>query len=344
MSLSSKLKLPVDLLGVAGRASSFRDNQILGAPNLNRRGLHVRRIKLAETMADNRRRRLKHLVSKQQADQYADLGYIHVENALPDDLFQHLSQKVETTRFAAREMKQGAAVTRFITLSPGVLQRAPYLKSVINGPLFQGLMRFVGAKNADPLVTLHTVLTDPEMGAPDPQTTYHSDTFHSTSKGWLFLRDVAVEDGPFSYIPGSHRLTPERVEWEYEQSIHAAAHQNHLHARGSFRASERDLSAMGFAPYVQFPVKANTLIVADTHGFHARRPSTRPSTRLALYGSLRAHPFSPLAGPDLFDLPGLRNRKAQMLDWYRAAAARLSGRPESQPYVGDLLPGDPPIR
>ncbi|MGB0508174.1 MAG: phytanoyl-CoA dioxygenase family protein [Pikeienuella sp.] len=344
MTIISKLKLPIHALAIAGSSSSFRNNPVLGSPNLNRRGLHVKRIKMAERMADSRRRRLARLVSKEHAEQYVEQGFVRIENVLPDDLFQQLSEEVETTRFAAREMKQGNAVTRFITLSPPVLRRTPNLKSFINGPLFQGVMRYVGSKNADPLVTLHTVLTTPGKGAPDPQTAYHSDTFHSTSKGWLFLRDVAVEDGPFSYIPGSHRLTSERLEWEYEQSINAADHKNSLHARGSFRASEDELASMGFPPFVQFPVKANSLVIADTHGFHARRPSSRPSVRLALYGSLRAHPFSPLTGPDVFDLPGLRNRKAQMLDWYRFANAKVTGRRESQPLVGELLPGDPSVR
>ena len=93
-----------------------------------------------------------------------------------------------------------------------------------------------------------------------------------------------------------------------------------------------------------FPVKANTMVVADTHGFHARQPSLRPSTRLALYGSLRVNPFNPFAGPDMMDLPGLRGRKAEILDIYRGLEARLGGKPESQPLVGELRADDPPVR
>jgi hypothetical protein len=33
-------------------------------------------------------------------------------------------------------------------------------------------------------------------------------------KAWLFLDDVALEDGPFADVAGSHRLTPARLAWE----------------------------------------------------------------------------------------------------------------------------------
>lgn len=101
---------------------------------------------------------------------------------------------------------------------------------------------------------------------------------------------------------------------------------------------------MGYPPFVAFPVPENSLVVADTHGFHARRPSLRPATRLAVYGSLWTNPFAPLAGPDLFDLPALKNRKLQMLDWTRWAESRLTGRKERQPVVSRLKPADPPVR
>ena len=34
----------------------------------------------------------------------------------------------------------------------------------------------------------------------------HRDTFFRALKFWFFLRPVQREDGPFEYVPGSHRL------------------------------------------------------------------------------------------------------------------------------------------
>ena len=45
---------------------------------------------------------------------------------------------------------------------------------------------------------------------PDPQTDLHIDTFHPTVKAFYFLTDVADDEGPFVYVPGSHRLTDAR--------------------------------------------------------------------------------------------------------------------------------------
>lgn len=344
MKISQVAKLPMDALMVASGAKSFRHNALIGSPYLNKKGLHVGRVKFADRLASFRRRRLQHLVSEPMRKEFAEQGYVSVVDALPDELFAKVSSEVETTRFPAREMKQGNTVTRFITLSPEVLHRAPNLRKAVRFGAFQGLIRYVGSSNTDPLVTLHTVITDPGKGRPDPQTTFHSDTFHPTAKGWLFLRDVEEAEGPFSYVPGSHRMTPSRLEWEYEQSLSAREHNNPHHSGGSFRASYEDLQAMGYPDSVSFPVKANTLVVADTHGFHARRPSTKPSTRLALYASLRVNPFNPLVGPDVMDFPGLRGRKAQMLDIYRSAEARITGKPESQPLVGEVLAASPAVR
>src|SRR5260370_14830925 len=73
------------------------------------------------------------------------------------------------------------------------------------------------------MVYIQTILSQAAQGLPDPQTDLHTDTFHPTVKAWLFLTDVEPDAMPFVYVPGSHRLTPERLEWERHMSI-AASH------------------------------------------------------------------------------------------------------------------------
>ena len=275
MRIRSALKLPFDTLAVASGAKSFRHNAVLGSPYLNRKGLHLWRVRTADSLARARRNRLTHLIPDNQINEFEEQGFIRIDNVLPDDHFARLSEEIETTPFPAREMKQGNAVTRFITLSPEILQKVPALAEAVRSDAFQNTVRYIGASNTDPLVTLHTVLTDPGKGKPDPQTLFHSDTFHPTAKAWLFLRDVEEADGPFSFVPGSHRMTEGRLEWEYAQSVTATENRNPHHSGGSFRATKTELAAMGYPEAVAFPVRANTLVVADTHGFHARRPSAR---------------------------------------------------------------------
>lgn len=341
--MRSKFLLPFHLAALASGAKSFRDNPLIGSERLNAWGLHTARLKLAERMARAKRRRLAHLLEPEHLRSFERDGFVAVPGLLPDPDFKALLAEVEQTEFEAREMKQGRTVTRFITLSPGTLHSLPYLRSLVRHPLFQGLLRYGACWNGDPLVTLHTVLP-PGPDADDPQSVLHTDTFHACAKGWFFLRDVEMEDGPFSYVPGSHYASPQRLAWERRQSLAAARSDNPYHARGSFRVSVEEVRDMGYADPLPLTVPANTLVVADTHGFHARVPSQRPAVRLAVYGSLRRNPFIPWSGGDLLDLPGLRGRRAQLLDLRRDLVSRLGGRPDGQPVVGYLHPTDPPRR
>ncbi|MBA5777789.1 phytanoyl-CoA dioxygenase family protein [Stappia sp. F7233] len=344
MRLFDALIAPFWIAQLATGAKSFCDNPFIGSQRLNRMGLHRRRILLAEKMAGHRRRRLSHLVATDDAEAFARDGFIVRENALPSDVFARLRDEVESGIFRATEMKQGNAVTRFIPLSPGVLAHKKELAAFVGGPLFQGGLRYVASTNGDPITYLHTVLTEPRKGRPDPQTAFHSDTFHATAKAWLFLRDVEEADGPFVYVPGSHRLTSGRLAWEQAQAEDASANPDRLHARGSFRAGPGEIEAMGYSAPRSFAVPANTLVIADTHGFHARGKSLRPSTRVAIYGSLRRNPFLPWCGLDPLMLPGLRGRQAELYEALQAARARLQKRQPPLVDVGEVRPGDPARR
>ncbi len=140
----------------------------------------------------------------------------------------------------------------------------------------------------------------------DPQMVLHQDTFHSTAKAWFFLEDVADDGCPFSYVPGSHKLTAKRLGWEYEQSLNARKHPMVYHARGSFRATLDDIERLDLPPPKRFAVSANTLVVADTYGFHARSPAKKAAFRVEIYASLRRNPFLPWVGLDFFSLPFVR--------------------------------------
>jgi hypothetical protein len=316
-------------------AKSFVDNPLIGSAWLNRHGLHVGRMRLAERMAESRRRRLRHLVDPADADTFACDGIVIRHEVLPPERFARLRDALADRRLPAHEMRQGGTVTRFVTLNPALLGSLPELDAVARGPLLQGLMRYVAATDADPLLYLNAVFATPETASHDPQTVLHSDTFHAAAKAWFFLEDVGPDDGPFTYVPGSHRLTPGRAAWERAQSIAARNHPVRVHARGSLRATVEEIGDMGYAPPTICTVPANTLVVADTHGFHARGRPSAAAARPALYASLRRNPFLPWTGLDVASLPGLRWRKAQAWDGIRATAARHFERPDGQPHVGD---------
>ena len=170
-------------------------------------------------------------------------------------------------------------------------------------------IRSASSRGGRPTSFLQTVLADPSIAGRDPQTDLHTDTFHSTAKAWLFLRDVGEDDGPVCYVPGSHKLTSERLNWQHNCALSAMNDPRAHQASGSFRIRGSELQALGLPPAKRLVVKANTLLVADTFGFHGRAQSEKSTVRIELRWHMRRNPFLPWTGLDVKALPGLKERE-----------------------------------
>lgn len=318
------LRIPVWLAALGTGAKSFTANPIIGSRRLNRRGLHVARVRLAAAMADWRRRRLAKAVSAEDRAAFARDGYVLKENFLPPELFEALRQEVYEPQWPVREMRQGSAVTRRVPLDPAALRAGhPTLARLARDPAIIGLIRYVAGCGGQPIFSLQAIFAGADHRGADPQAELHSDTFQSTAKAWLFLHDVGPDDGPFAYVPGSHRRNKPRLTWEGAQSVQAAQHPVPYHARGSFRVGPDELRQMGLPAPQRMTVKANTLVVADTSGFHGRTASLRPTCRVELYATLRRNPFLPWVGLDPLSLPYLRNRAGSLSIKALEAAKRV---------------------
>lgn len=336
------VKMPLWVAELATGAKSFVGNPIIGNPTLNRWGLHEKRVQFAERMANFRRHQMTHLVDTKDAEAFARDGFVIRQNLLSPDIFERLKREIEGNEFAAQEMLQGHTITRFTPITRAMLSEIKELNELVSGPMFQGLLRYVASRNADPIAFIHTVFAEPDRGPRDPQTVFHSDTFHATAKCWYFLTDVPEDGGPFTYVPGSHKMTAKRLAWERQNAINARSQGVNMSSLGSFRITDAELGELGYREPVRIAVPANTLVVADTHGFHARSASKKPTVRLGIYGSLRRNPFVPWAGLDPFSIPGLSGRQAEFHDAINNWKTK-TGRPTGQPPVGCVKPLDPPV-
>src|SRR5262249_46629329 len=157
------------------------------------------------------------------------------ESFLPPAQFEALKEQVATNRHLGREKNEGDSRIRKIRVTSQVLTAMPALRTLVESPEWRGLLRYVGAIDAEPGVFVQAIFRHAVEGPPDPQTLLHADTFHPTVKAWLFLTDVAADAGPFTYVPGSHRLTRARLEWEKEASLRAADAPEEDTREGSFR-------------------------------------------------------------------------------------------------------------
>ncbi|MEZ5320632.1 MAG: hypothetical protein R2698_00815 [Microthrixaceae bacterium] len=117
----------------------------------------------------------------------------------------------------------------------------------------------------------------------DDQSHVHVDTFHPTHKVWLYLTDVEPDDGTLTYYPRSHRLSVAGLSGVYRDSIHPVA-------EASRRVPPREIARRGLDPR-HFTARANTMVMADTSGYHARRQGRPGGSRLALHMEFRPDPF-----------------------------------------------------
>jgi hypothetical protein len=294
-------------------AKSFERNPLIGSRRLNEHGLHAARVRLAYRLAARRRARLAGLVSAEDRAAFARDGFVVRRNFLPPREFAALLAEVAAYRGLLREMAEGDTLMRKIPLDRRALAALPALKAVLRSPEWQGLVRYVGSRDAAPVVWVQSLLRHACDGPADPQTFLHADTFHPTVKAWLFLTDVAADAGPFTYVPGSHLLTPARLAWERRMSLAAREAPDADTRAGSFRLDPAELAALGLPPPRAFAVPANTLVAADTFGFHARGPSLSPSMRVEVWAYGRRSPFPSLAPLVPWTTTGLARRS--MLGW-----------------------------
>ncbi len=287
---TSTLLAPAQLLT---GAKSFEGNPVIGSHWLNQQGLHVGRVQLAHRLAEKRRDRLAPAVRPEDRSAFARDGYVVRRDFLPAADFAALLGELRGFQADLRERFEGDSVLRKTTVTPDVLARLPAVAKLLATPEWNALIRYVGARDAAPVVHLQSILQHVRAGPRDPQTYTHADTFHPTVKAWLYLTDVAEDAGPLTYVPGSHRLTPARLDWERRMSLHARHAEDEDTRQGSFRINAAGLAELGLPPARPLAVPANTLIVADTFGFHARGRSLRPSLRVEVWAFGRRNPFLP---------------------------------------------------
>ncbi len=330
--------MPVWVLQLATTAKSFLDHPLIGSNRLNRMGLHRARVKIADGLCRWRRRRLARHVPREWREAFDRDGFVAIENVIAPEDFPALRDALLDAEWDAREMRQGDAITRRIAIDPAMLEAVPQLRHLLSRQDINALFHYVAGFRTRPLHYIQTIVSKSAGEEPDPQETVHADSFHSSMKAWLFLRPVAVEDGPFTYVRGSHRFTSERIKWEYQRSLLDPASIDRLSARGSPRIDDAGLAAIGFAPAEPLAVVENTLVVADTAGFHARGPAQRPGERVEIWSYARRNPFLPWLGGDLLSLPGIAERRIGWLWALRDRFEKQIGQPWTP--VGKRRPVD----
>lgn len=312
-TIAKLLMAPVWAAQLLTGAKSFLDNPLIGSRQLNARGLHVARVRLAARLCAWRRGRLASKVRPEWRAAFDRDGFVVIPDIVPPAQFPALRAALLAYEGPAREMRQGDAITRRLAIDPAMLAAIPALRALLAREDVVALFHYVAGFRTTPLHYIQTIVSHFEGNEPDPQETLHADSFHASLKAWLFLNPVTEDEGPFTYVRGSHRFTPERLDWERRRALADPHATDRLSARGSPRVSAEDLAAMKLAGAEALAVPSNTLVVADTLGFHARGASARPGERVEIWSYARRNPFLPWLGGDLLSLPGVAERRVNWL-------------------------------
>jgi hypothetical protein len=332
------LRAPFWALQLLTGAKSFRDNRLIGSRWLNRLGLHAARVRATAGLARWRRSRLARHVPDAWREIFERDGFVVIDDFLPAAEFGSLAQGVLEYSGPARESVQGNAVTRRLAIDKAMLSAVPELRRLLAHRGRRALLHYVASFRVEPMHYVQTIITHCGTGD-DPQEALHADAFHSSLKAWFFLRDLGEDEAPFMYVPGSHRLTPERLDWERARSMVAADAPDYMSARGSPRIESAELAALGLPQARAIASRANRLVVADTFGFHARGGSVRPIERVEIWSYTRRNPFLPWLGGDLLSLPWLAERRVPWLWSMQDRFPRLLSRAFQKVGIGGPMRG-----
>ena len=300
--LTTILRLPLSVLEIFTSQKSFKKNPVIGSRLLNALGLHVFRLLLSRASFSLRRVFLRLGVPKEHRDAFARDGIIVVPDFVSPEDLSKIYQEIETAEgLEVRCLTEGTTNIYRVEMNGVMSPKLPTLANVLSGSLYRGLMRYVaGTRYLPPMMLERMAFSDDgqEAGIVDPQQTAHIDTFQSTMKSWLFLKDVDDDDGPFHFSFGSHAITGKRLAWEWRRSQEARGLNDGHSEHGSFRVDPEDYEPMGIEAPRPLKVKAGTLVVANTHGVHFRGAGKSGHERLEVFAPIRVSAFVPI--PTIF--------------------------------------------
>jgi len=122
----------------------------------------------------------------------------------------------------------------------------------------------------------------------DQNSKWHTDSFHDTHKGWLYLTDVKKENGPFNYIVGSNKFSFRRMIWEYSNSIQSFLDKSL--SWGFLNDKLSDKYECG-TKKIEVTCKENSFLIANTHGYHRRGDAELNQIRDGFAFYTRENPF-----------------------------------------------------
>jgi hypothetical protein len=205
------------------------------------------------------------------------------------DAFRALMASDEIAKKAKFKKPEAVDITN-ARLTRDLLTSYPALRPIFDSPQISNAVGYLSGKKNVPVSEIVLELIRHREGEVDADTAVHTDTFFSNQNAWYFVDDCPLESGPFVYGIGSHRITLRRLLFQYLASLRSMRGE-----AGSARLTAGFKKLMNVDPR-PIPVKANTLIISNNFGFHARGAGVPGTHRAAFKLSMKETPFSRIGG------------------------------------------------
>ena len=269
-------------------ARIFSGDKTIPNPILNRLGIQVLRMLAARAMY----RILPASIDERVESYVKEIkreGIIMIHDFLPSDAFEAVRQEYKRIAdnptswnvFARGCNTQQLAFIN--SLDPAIIPNASTY--FFKNPIIHGIF---SAMEKSALQDLRVTMAFERLiqgsdGKHDPETKFNSDIFFNTHKAWLYLDDVTPEHGPLAYVKRSHIHSPRQLIAVYKDSCKKN--------EGSRRIPAEEIARRGLVETLCVCPK-NTLVVANTFGYHRRVQGKAPMERIAAQIAVRVHsPF-----------------------------------------------------
>ena len=217
-------------------------------------------------------------------------GYILIPNFLSPEDFQQVKDEYfnGTSIGSYAPIKDGGTRVDRYTFSPDEWKTLPAVTKLLSDSLLVKTLEGSELKNIEiGDIWFDTIYYDDPQKIASSQNQLHSDTFFTTHKVWFFIEPVKLEDGPLCFVPGTNRLSLKRLIFEYSKSINFKDLTDY-----SFRVNAKDKVFLGCKEKV-LTCPDNTLVIANTRGFHRRGFAKAGCTRKQIHFCIRTKkPFS----------------------------------------------------
>lgn len=246
-----------------------------GGLALNLFGYHLLRIlSLNVTVALRRKRSFDDPIRKRVLETIMRDGVVVIPDCFPEDVFRMIKEECATKDLAVFN-ERAPRILRSAFIAEGKASTAPVLEKHLAQNRFNS--DIVSAVLRQDVSSVPTVQVErswaaaEDIGKPttDKQDNLHFDVCYPTMKCFLYLNDVDASNAAFSYVFGSQRMTWARAWMEHVMGLKFWFWNKADQMRITPEVPAEFIEARGMK-VVPLEGKANTLIIANTMGFHRR--------------------------------------------------------------------------